>query len=504
MEVTLDIRPNQEVEELVAGRDHAAAVASLRPILAPASVAVVGASRQPGSVGYGVLANIEDERFTGTVVPVNRSGGEVRSMRLVRGLAELDAVPELVIVAVPEAEVLGVAAEAAERGAKALLVLSEGFVDDGEEGRARGERLLEVVRSAGLRMVGPGSLGVINTDPAVRLNATVAAARVSRGRLAISSQSGAIGLGLLGHAAARRLGISSFASLGDRADVSTNDLLEYWEEDDRTAAVVLYVESFGNPTRFARIARRVARRKPLLAVKGRRLSPTGEPRSHTAAAARGGAVLGALLGHAGVLRFRGGDDLLNAAQFFEAQPLPRGRRIGIVSNSRGVADLAADSGANSGLVVGELGAPTLAGLRRGLPGTHAANPVNVGHYGGPGEYATALRALLADAGIDAVIASHVGLSGGDPRAVLAAIGEAAAGQSKPVVASVVSAEGGLPEDGPAGVPNYLFPDACAGVLVRAVERREWLSRPLGTSPRYLDLDPEAARALVAARLSDAP
>jgi len=486
VEVALDIRPTTEVQELIAGRDHAAAVASLQPILAPGSVAVVGASGTPTSVGYAVVANLLDEGFTGAFVPVDRSGGEVRSVRVVRGLGELDAVPELVIVAVPAAEVLGVAAEAAEGGAKALLVLSEGLAEAGEAGRAREEELLDVVRSAGLRLVGPGSLGVINTDPAVRLNATVAAARVSPGGLAISSQSGAIGLGLLGHAAARRLGVSSFASLGVRADVSTNDLLEYWEEDDRTAAVMLYVESFGNPVRFSRIARRVACRKPLLAVKGRRAPGTDQPRSHTAAVAGGEAVLDALLRQAGVLRFRSGDDLFNAAQFFETQPLPRGRRLGIVTNSSGVADLAADSGAMGGLVVAEAGT------------------VNVGHYGGAGEYAGAVRRLLAEDGIDAVIASYVGLSGGDPDAVLTAIGDAATEQPKPVVASVLTATGGLPEGGRAGVPNYLFPGSCASVLARAVERREWLSRPLGTTPRYPDLDPEAAQALVEARLTGEP
>ena len=202
----------------------------------------------------------------------------MRVVRAARSLAELDEPPELVVIAVPADEVPDVATEAAEHGAKALLILTAGFADRGDEGRELEERVLEIVRGAGLRMVGPNCFGVLNTDPAVSLNATFAGASVPAGRLAICSQSGAIGIGLLGHAAGRRLGVSSFASLGNRADVSTNDLLELWEEDGRTAAVMLYVETFGNPERFARIAQRVSRRKPS--------SPSKAAGPRTAGAAR--------------------------------------------------------------------------------------------------------------------------------------------------------------------------------------------------------------------------
>jgi acyl-CoA synthetase (NDP forming) len=327
------------VEERIAERDHRAAVASLRAILAPEAIAVVGASRRSGSAGHGVLANVLDGGFAGVATPVSRSGGVVRSIRVAERLADLPETPDLVIIAVPADDVLEVAGEAAAKGARALLVLSEGFAETGDAGRERQEQLLELVRSAGMRLVGPNSLGVTNTDPAVSLNATVAGAAVPAGRLAVCSQSGAIGLGLLGHASARRLGISSFASLGNRADVSTNDLLEYWEDDDRTAAVMLYVQTFGNPERFTRIARRVSQRKPILVVKGLRMAAgkDGGPVAHRRRDA-GGRVVDALLRHAGVLRFRSGDELFNAAEFFEAQPLPRGRRIGVVTNSTGLAD----------------------------------------------------------------------------------------------------------------------------------------------------------------------
>ena len=487
--VSLDISPDEAVLERIDARDHRGVVASLRPILAPASLAVVGASSAPGNLGGAVLGNILDGGFQGVATPVNRAGSVVRSIRVARSLAELDEPPELVVIAVPPDDVPDVASQAAECGAKALLILTAGFAERGDEGRELEERVLEIVRGAGLRMVGPNCLGVLNTDPAVSLNATFAGASVPAGHLAICSQSGAIGIGLLGHAAGRRLGVASFASLGDNADVSTNDLLELWEEDARTHTVMLYVETFGNPERFARVAQRVSRRKPILAVKGRRRpdGERGEAQTHSAAALRRDDVVDALLRHAGILRFTSGDELFNAAEFFESQPLPGGRRVGIVSNSTGMAMLAADACATLGLLVGRADG-------------EARNPLVLGIRAGPADYTDGIRTMLADAGIDAVIAYYVDLARGDPQAVLEAMSDAAAGQRKPLVASVVTADGRAPTDGPVGIPNFLFPESCAAVLARGAERRAWLSRPLGRQPSYDDLDPAAARALVAARL----
>jgi acetate---CoA ligase (ADP-forming) len=455
--VSLDIQPTHAVQEKIEERDHLGVVTSLRCILAPASVAVVGASSEPGSRGGDLFANLIAGGFTGAAVPVNRSGGVVRSVRAARSLSELAEPPELVVVAVPDEDVLDVAAEAARCGAKALLVVSRLADSAGEDTRQR--QLLEIVRSAGLRMVGPGTLGVLNNDASVSLRATFAGAPVPAGRLAISSQSGAIGIALLGDAAARRLGLSSFASLGGRADVSTNDLLEYWEEDQATAAVVLYVETFGNPEHFGRIARRVARRKPILAIKGRRAQgPQAGARSHTAAALRGDALVDALLLQAGVMRFHSGEELFDTAEFFGTQPLPLGSRVGVVSNSRGVATLAADACESRRLTVGR--------------------SLAIGSRAGPADYAASLRDLLAEQRIDAVMAYHVDLGGGDPQSVLAAISGAAAGQAKPVVASVLGSDGRRIEQPGGTVPNFRFPETCAGVLARAVERP--VPRRLGT------------------------
>jgi len=489
--VSLDITPTEAVRERIDERDHFAAVASLRPVLAPVSVAVAGAAAVPGNVGRAVLANIIGGGFQGVVTPVNHAGGVVCSMRAARSVGELEAAPELVIIAAVGDELLEFAADAAANGARALLVVPAGAEEDGAGSAGREQRLLEIVRGAGLRMVGPDSWGVLNTAAEVALNTTFTGAVVRAGGLAIGSQSG--GLGLLGHAAARRLGVSMFVSVGDRADVSTNDLLEWCEQDERTAAVMLYVETFGNPGHFTRIARRVSRKKPILALKGRRGGgglARGEPGSDTAAALRGDAVADALLHQAGVLRFRGGEELFDAAVFFESQPLPSGREIGIVSNSPRLATLGANACAASGLQVGQ---PSQAG-----------NPLVLGISAGPDQYAASIGELLGDAGIDALTVYYSEHLGGDPEAVLEAICAVSAGQPKPVVACVVRSDGQLPAREAPGVPNFLFPESCAAVLARAAQRRDWLSRPLGEPPRYPDLDGTAARALIDSLLEREP
>ncbi len=480
--VSLDIRPTETVRQRIDERDHIAAVAALRPILAPSSIAVAGAAAEQSNLGRAVLSNIIAGGFQGVATPVNRDGGVVCSTRSARSLVELDVVPELVIISAGDDELLEFAAEAASAGAKALLLLPPGLVGDGEGSGEHEERLLEIVRGAGVRIVGPSSLGVVNTDATVSLNATFSGAHVHPGGVAIGSHAAGLGLGMLGHAEARQLGVSVLVALGTFADVSTNDLLEWCEEDERTTVVILYVESFGDPERFSRIAQNVSREKPILVVKGRRRAEKARADAHsqTAAALRGDAVVDAVLRHAGVLRFRSAEELYDAAQLFERQPLPRGRRIGIVSNSAGVATVAADACASRGLEVMEPRDPSLLAVGAG-----------------PDEYAVRVRGLLGDVGIDALMVYYVDHHEGHPDAVLDAISAVSQGQAKPVVASVVRSDGRLAAGSGASVPNFVFPESCAAVLARAAERRAWLSRPLGEAPHYPDLDRTAARTLVA-------
>ncbi len=481
--VSLDIVPSEAVWERIDERDHLAAVASLRPLLAPTSIAVVGAAESPGNVGRAVLANITADGFQGVAIPVNRDGSVVCSRPAARDLSELGVTADLVIIAATGDEVLEIAEDAAASGARALLVLPGGLDSDGGWSLEREERLLEIVRGSGLRIVGPSSLGVINTAPEVSMNATFSPSRVRRGGLAIGAQAVAPGLGLLGHAQARGMGISVLVSVGERADVSSNDLLEWCEADDRTAVVMLYVESFGNPERFIRVARRVSRHKPILVIKGRRSAERARSyaRSRTAAALPGDAVVDAVLQQAGVLRFHSSEELFHVAQLFESQPLPNGPRIAIISNSASVATLAADACATHRLAVTDA---------RGAP-----YPVLLGLGAGAPEYAALVRELLAYAAIDAVMVCYVDRLEGDPQGVLEASSAAAAVQPKPVVASVVCGDGRLAAR-QAGIPNYLFPETCAAVLARAAERRAWLSRPLGVRPEYADVDASAARAVL--------
>jgi acetate---CoA ligase (ADP-forming) len=490
--VSLDITPTGAARQRIEERDHAAAVASLQPLLAPQSIAVAGAAETPGNVGRAVLKNIVAGGFQGLAMPVNRAGGVVCSRPAARSLAELELAAELVIIAAVGEEVLEFAAEAAANGARALLVLPASLEDDGVPSIERNERLLAIVRGSGLRILGPSSLGVINTTDDVSLNATFSGAEVSPGALAIGAQAAAPGLGLLGQAQARQMGISILVSFGGRADVSTNDLLEWCEADERTAVVMLYVESFGNPERFTRVAQRVSRRKPILVIKGRRSAERArsQARSDTVAALRGDAVIDAVLHHAGVLRFQSSEELFQVAQLFDSQPLPSGRRIGIVCNSASVATLAADACATRRLEVRDA---------RGAP-----YPALLGLGAGAVEYAARVHELLGHPGIDALMVCYVDHLEGDPDGVLDAISGASDEQAKPVVASVVRSDGQLPPSSRSGVPNYPFPESCVAVLARGAERREWLSRPLGVRPHFPGLDGTGARALISSVLDRDP
>jgi acyl-CoA synthetase (NDP forming)/RimJ/RimL family protein N-acetyltransferase len=500
----LDIRPTEALSERIAARDHESTLASLRPILAPRSVAVVGASAE--GVGATMLGHLVAGGFTGSVASVNRSGRASQAAPVVSRVGELDPVPELLVVAVPAAEVLGVAREAAHAGVRALLVVSAGFSDHSDEGRAAEEDLLEAVRGGGMRLVGPNSLGVLNTHPEVRLNATLARFPISTGAVAISSQSGALGIALLGHAAARGIGVGRFASLGNRADVSANDLLELWEDDEDVAVVMLYVESFGNPQRFSTISRRVSRRKPILAVKGDRRRPVlGGAASHTAGGLHGEVVVNALFRQAGVLRVDGTGALFDAAEVLEAQPLPAGRAVAVVTNSGGLGTLAADACLTRGLGLAALSSETRSRLDGALPRADStSNPVDMGIRAEPAHFHEAVSALLADHGVDAVLALGAEVGERDPDPSLAAVEEAADGAAKPVVASIVDISGRL-----AGraepierrrVPNLSFPESCVGALALAADRRDWLRRPLGQPPTLTGLELEAARRLVTVAL----
>ena len=388
--------------------------------------------------------------------------------------------------------------EALRKGVRALCVISSGFAETGAEGRKRQEHLLALVRSHGARLLGPNCLGIASSKP--KLNATFAPRALPPGRIGFSSQSGALGLALLEQSSAR-LGFSAFVSIGNKADVSSNDLLEWWEDDPETDVVLLYLESFGNPRKFGRLSRRVARRKPILALKaGATAAGAKAASSHTAALAGSEAAVDALFHQAGVLRARTLEELVDVAGLLSSQALPRGRRVGVLTNAGGLGILCADACEASGLELPELGDATVAALKDVLPGDGSvANPVDMlGSATGP-TYEQAIPPLLADPRLDALIVLFVPpVVAGAPE-VAAAISRAveAAQSDKPVLAVVMSAEGTPVELLESGVASFAYPESAARALGIAAERAEWLRRPAGSVPDLDGIDREAARDVVA-------
>ncbi|MGH3059878.1 MAG: GNAT family N-acetyltransferase [Gaiellaceae bacterium] len=500
LEVQFPIAPTEAYRERVEARDHAAVVASLRPFFVPESVAVVGASRRRGSIGGELFRNVLAGDFAGAAYPVNREGSSVAGVRGYASVSEIPDAVDLAVVSLPAAAVLEAAEDALRRGARALVVISAGFAEVGSEGAERQERLLALVRAHGARLIGPNCLGIAAAGAS--LNATFAARSAPSGNIGFSSQSGALGLALLEAAEARGLGLSAFVSIGNKADVSSNDLLEWWEDDDATAVILLYVESFGNPRRFGRLARRVARRKPILALKSG-TSATGQraASSHTAALAGSEAAVDALFRQAGVIRAGSLEELIDVAALLSSQPAPKGRRVAVLTNAGGLGILCADACEAAGLDLPELSGKTRARLLELLsPEASVANPVDMLGGATADAYAEALPLLLADPHVDAVVALFVPTVTATADAVAAALerATAAGADEKPVLAVVMSAAG-IPaplRQADGRVAAFAYPESAARALGRAAERAEWLRRPHGTVPAPAAVDREAAGRVV--------
>jgi len=477
---------------------RARAVATLREVLHPRSVAVIGASRRPDAIGGAVFRNLLANGFQGPVYPVNPAADSVQSVRAYPSLAAIAGPVDLAIVTVPRARVLAAVHECAAKGVKGIVTITAGFREVGAEGKALEDEVVAAVRAAGMRMIGPNCLGILNTDPAIRLDATFAQTWPLPGRVGFSSQSGALGLAILDLAKELGLGISTFLSIGNKADVSGNDLLEYWEDDPNTDVILLYMESFGNPRRFTQLARRVARTKPILAVKsGRTSSGRRAAQSHTGALAGADLAVDALFRQAGVLRVDTIDELFDTALLLAHQPLPQGDRVAILTNAGGPGIMAADACEGAGLTLPALASETERELRTFLaPEASTRNPVDMIASARPPAYEKALALLLADSNVDAVIAIFVPPIGTEAPDVARAILNGAAGASKPVLSCFMGSHG-IPESlrslQAGHVPSYAFPEAGARALGRAVAYARWRALP-ATAPRaFPDLDPAAAR-----------
>jgi acyl-CoA synthetase (NDP forming)/RimJ/RimL family protein N-acetyltransferase len=453
-------------------RDHAAVVASLRPFFEPESLAVLGASARAGSIGGELFRNIIEGGSTGRAYPVNRSGAPVAGRD---GFPSIEDVPErvdLVVICLPAELVLEAAEQALDLGVRALCVVSAGFAELGREGAERQDRLLALVRAHGARLIGPNCLGIASAGAS--LNATFAPYAFPPGNIGFSSQSGALGLAFLEQAKARDLGFSGFVSVGNKADVSSNDLLEWWEDDAATAVLLLYVESFGNPRRFGRIARRVARRKPILAMKSGVTSVGSRAAaSHTAALAGSEAGVAALFRQAGVIRCGTFEELVDVAALLSRAPLPRGPEVAVLTNAGGLGILCADACDAAGLELPGLSGETRAALDALLPPeASTANPVDMLGSATADLYARALPLLLADPAVASVIVIFVPAARVQPEDVAAAVAKGSDGSEKPVLAVLMAAD--------ALRGTFAYPESAARALGRAVERAAWLRRPAGT------------------------
>jgi acetyl coenzyme A synthetase (ADP forming)-like protein len=507
-EVRFPIAPTERYRERVDERDHLAVTASLRPFFEPMSVAVVGASRRRGSIGGELFRNVLAADFSGAAYPVNRDGEPVGGVPAYKSIADVPKVVDLAVVCLPGPLVIDAAEAALMRGIKALCVISSGFAEVGAEGRERQERLLDLVRAHGGRLVGPNCLGI--AVPRLGLNATFGPRPLPPGPIAFSSQSGALGLALLEKASERRLGFSAFVSIGNKADVSSNDLLEWWEDDDETELVLLYLESFGNPQKFARLARRVARKKPVLALKsGSTEAGARAASSHTAALASSDTAVEALFRQAGVIRAGTLEELVDAAALLSSQPLPRGRRVGVLTNAGGLGILCADACAAAGLELPELTEETRAALQRLLPeDASLANPVDLLGSATAATFEAVIPALLEDKRLDSLVVLFVPPVVAGTDEVAAAILEAVdrAGTDKPVLAVLISREGtpaALRKEG-GSVASFAYPESAARALGLAAARAEWLRRPAGTVPPPPNVDVAAARRIVDAALAGRP
>lgn len=492
----------------IEAREHHAEAASIARVLRPRSIAVIGAGRSAGSIGHELFVNLLRHGFNGPVYPVHPIAHSVASVRAWPSILEVPDDVDVAVIAVPPDQALGVVRQCAAKGVKGLVVVSGGFAEVGEDGAQLEREVIAAARGAGMRVIGPNCIGVVNTDPEVHMNATFADLAPRRGRVGFLSQSGALGVAVLAAAAQTGLGVSTFVSVGNKADVSGNDLLQYWEDDPETDVALLYLESFGNPRKFSRLARRVSRRKPIVAVKsGRTEIGVRAASSHTAALASPDRSVDALFRKTGVIRVATLQAMLDVAQVLANQPLPTGRRVAIVGNSGGPGILAADACAEAGLQLPALGAATVQALT-GLvsPNAAIANPVDMTAAAGPSEYAGALGVLLEDPAIDAVVVIFTPTVVAASEDIAEAISSVAALADKTIVTSFLA----TPRPPEAllmaerAVPYFQAAEEAVAALGAVARYAAWRRRPDGTRPQ---LDPEArstGRTITARALAESP
>jgi acyl-CoA synthetase (NDP forming)/GNAT superfamily N-acetyltransferase len=495
--VDVAIDPRRQVMRRSDRRERTATRPSLKPLFTPRSVAVIGANRTSRTVGNTILRNLVQHGFTGPVHAVNPRATEIDGVPSVPSIAEVPGPVDLAVVAVPAAAVRTVLRECGLSGVSAVVVVTTG-VTDGDETAAR-EGLLGLARGHGMRLVGPNCMGVVNLDAGTRLVATFSPTVPPAGGVSMASQSGPLGLAVLDQAGRIGLGFSGFVSLGDTVDVSPSDLLTWWESDRSTSVVLLHLERFGNPRKFGRTARRVAARKPVIAVQPGTVGPPVAPGTRRFVPADSDAAMSALFTQAGVIRTRTMQEMFDTALLLANQPVPSGRRVAVVTNAGGPGALTAGACRAAGLELATFSDRTRRELRAQLgPGTEWADPLDLTPMAVAADYRAAMTAVLADEGVDAVIALFMPPLVDQADAVAEALlTTSAAEPGKPVVASFLGSSGvpALQRDG-RSIPSYLFPESAAAALGHAARYGEWVRRPVGLVRDPADIDVDAARALV--------
>ncbi|MFC0082597.1 GNAT family N-acetyltransferase [Aciditerrimonas ferrireducens] len=502
--VVLDIAPTEEALAAAAERDRQATVRSMLRLLRPRSVAVIGASRQPGTIGHEILRNLVASGFTGPVFPVNPEAQAIAALPTWPSIEAVPAPVDLAVVSVPAPAVLEVTEACGRAGVGALVVVSAGFAETGPAGAELERQVTRAAHRHGMRLIGPNCFGVVNADPLVKLNATFAPDPPRVGPIGFASQSGGLGIAILAEAAQRGLGISTFVSMGNKADVSSNDLLSWWLDDPETKVALLYLESFGNPPKFRRLAGRFSRAKPIVAVKsGRSRAGTRAARSHTAAHASPERAVDALLEQTGVLRVSTVEELFDVGAVLAHQPLPAGPRVGILGNAGGPGVLAADAVAGWGLEVPELSPGLQDRLHAFLPPeAGVANPVDMVASATPDHYRQALELLLASGEVDAVIVIFtppLTTTAEDVAAALVHAVDHTEATHVPVVAAFLGTERARHRLQAAvrPIPSFTYPESAARAVAHAVRYSRWRATPEDPPATFDDLDPNGARQLLA-------
>ncbi|MCX5997810.1 MAG: GNAT family N-acetyltransferase [Chloroflexi bacterium] len=507
----MDLAPTDVVEQKSSEREKFTSIASLRAFLNPKSVAVIGASRRPNTIGNFVFRNLIQQDFKGVVYPVNPNAEVIAAVKAYPSILDIPGDIDLAIISIPADKVQQVVEECAHKGVRGVVVLTSGFSDIGADGMERQNKLVNTIRSYGMRMLGPNCMGMINTNPEINLNATFSAVVPPPGNIAFATQSGVLGSAILMYAPNLNIGLSPFVSIGNRADVSSNELLQYWEDDPDTDVVLLYLESFGNPRKFTRIARSITAKKPVVAVTSNRTPlQVRVSNSQTGSMATDEAATEALFKQAGILRADTLEDLFDTGSLLANQPLPLGNRVAIISNAGGPALLTADACKARGLEIPVLSSNTTAQLKALLsPRANSSNPIDMSPEFAIPQYRDALKLLLADENVDIVVVIFIPpilkLSE-EFAAIIREVAPLFRERGKPLVTSFLGLRGARIELGSREnryVPSFAFPESTAGALSRALEFSQRLRKPTGKIPEFSDINKEKAEGIIQSALAKA-